>query len=196
MKLKKEPILTIIISIILINIPAQIFAWGMPIKTTYEVCNMINTCIAGTLRIVALAIAIIYVISLLKTKKSSEQEEKQKIPKSLILIIIQIVVLLLAAFFVTQIGMQTRIYGEEYQVFEFPDIIRIIAFVAIIFCIIKAIIYYVSSEEENKQKIINQKNELINKLLRIKKNSVSKEDYLNLRNEWNKKREETKDERN
>lgn len=153
MKSKKQLILIAIISVILISIPTKIFAWVTEIQTTYEVCNMINTCIAGTLRTVALAIAIIYVVSLLKTKKSSKQEEKQKILKSLILIIIQIVMLLLAAFFVAQIGMETRIYGEEYQVFEFPDIIRIIAFVAIIFCIIKAIIYYVSPEEENKQKI-------------------------------------------
>lgn len=151
MKLKKELILTTLISIILINIPTKIFAWVTEIKTTYEVCNMINICIAGTLRIVALAIAIMYVVLLLKTKKSSK---KEKMPKSLILVIIQIAVLLLAAFFVTQIGMETRIYGEEYQVFEFPDIIRIIAFVAIIFCIIKVTIHYVSSEEENKQKII------------------------------------------
>ena len=52
--------------------------------------------------------------------------------------------------------------------------------------------------KQNKIKLIEQKNELINKLLRIKKNDkkVSKEEYLNLREEWNKKREETKDEKN
>ena len=52
--------------------------------------------------------------------------------------------------------------------------------------------------KENKQRIINEKNEIINKLLRIKKNdkNVTKEEYLTIRNEWNKKREETKDERN
>jgi len=147
MKLKKELILTLIISIILINIPAKIFAWVTEIKSTYEVCNIINVCIAGTLRIVALVVGIMYIASLLKTKKSQKRE-------SLILIIIQIAVLLLVAFFVTQIGMETRILGEKYQAFDFSDIFRIIAFVTIIFCIIKVIIQYASSEEGNKQKII------------------------------------------
>lgn len=153
MKLKKELILTAIISIILINIPAEIFAWGTVRNATYEVCNMINVCIAGTLRIVALAIAIIYVVSIIKTKTSSKEETPQKIPTSLIPMIIQIVVLLLAAFFVTQIGMETYTYGMNYKAFDISDIMRIMAFVAIIFYIIKAIIYFATSEEENKQKI-------------------------------------------
>ena len=52
--------------------------------------------------------------------------------------------------------------------------------------------------KENKQKIINQKNEIINKLLRIKKNdkTVSKEEFLTIREDWNKRREEKSDERN
>ena len=154
MKRKKQILVMIIISIILISIPTKVFAWATEIKSTYEVCNMINVCIAGTLRIAAFAIAIIYVISLLKAKKLSKQEEKHKTQKSLILIIIQIVMLLLAAFLVTQIGMETRFYGEEYQMFELADSIRVIAFVSIIFCIIKAIIHYATSEEDNKQKIV------------------------------------------
>ena len=48
----------------------------------------------------------------------------------------------------------------------------------------------------NQEKFIQQKNELITKLLRIKKKSLSKEDYLNIRDIWNKLREETLDERN
>ena len=52
--------------------------------------------------------------------------------------------------------------------------------------------------KENKTKIIEMKNELINKLLRIQKNNpnVRKQQYLNCREEWNKRRDETKDERN
>jgi hypothetical protein len=40
-------------------------------------------------------------------------------------------------------------------------------------------------------KLIEEKNEIINKLLRIKKNKVTKEEYYNLRDFWNNKREET-----
>ena len=45
-------------------------------------------------------------------------------------------------------------------------------------------------------KLIEQKNEIINKLLRIKKGSVSKEEYLDFREFWNKRRDETRDVRN
>ena len=50
--------------------------------------------------------------------------------------------------------------------------------------------------KQNKAKLLEHKNELINKLLRIKKNNVSKEEYLNIREFWNKKRDETIDQRN
>ena len=51
---------------------------------------------------------------------------------------------------------------------------------------------------DNKQKLIKQKNEIINKLLRIKQNdiNITRDEYLNIREFWNDKREETKDERN
>ena len=153
MKIKKL-ILIVMISLILISIPGQIWAWGAVARSTYEVCNMINICIAGTLRIVAFAVGIIYISAIIKHKASSKEEMSKKISKSIIPIIIQIVVLLVAAILVTQVGLETRIYGEKYQVFDFSDIFRIIAFVSIVFCIIKAIIHYVSSEGENKQKII------------------------------------------
>ena len=52
--------------------------------------------------------------------------------------------------------------------------------------------------KENKTKIIEQKNILINKLLNIKKNTpnITKQDYLNCKEDWNKRREETIDEKN
>ena len=55
---------------------------------------------------------------------------------------------------------------------------------------------YVPEGYEEYERMIDEKNVIINKLLRIKKSSLSKEEYLNLRDEWNKMREETKDERN
>ena len=51
--------------------------------------------------------------------------------------------------------------------------------------------------EQNKTNLIKQKNLIIDKLLRIKKNYCrSKEEYLDYREEWNKKRIESPDEKN
>ena len=51
--------------------------------------------------------------------------------------------------------------------------------------------------QENEKKLIEQKNLMITKLVRIKKNTCkSKEEWLNCREEWNKKREERDDEKN
>ena len=50
--------------------------------------------------------------------------------------------------------------------------------------------------KENKQKIIDYKNELIDKLLQIKKESSTKEEYNKQRKEWNEKREESPDKKN
>ena len=61
----------------------------------------------------------------------------------------------------------------------------------------REIIEFFNKCKENKQKLIHQKNNLIDKLLRIKKNGcTSKEEWLNYRDEWNKKRIETADEKN
>ena len=50
--------------------------------------------------------------------------------------------------------------------------------------------------KENEEKLIEYKNEIINKLLRIRKNNSTKEEYLNYREEWNKRREESPDVKN
>ena len=50
--------------------------------------------------------------------------------------------------------------------------------------------------KENKQQIISYKNELITKLLQIKKEELPQEEYVNWRTELNKKRIETPDEKN
>ena len=62
----------------------------------------------------------------------------------------------------------------------------------------KELIKFFEKCKQNKQKIINQKNKIITKLLRIKKNdkTISKEEYLDLQDEWNERREETPDVRN
>ena len=160
MKLKKSLIL-VIISIILISIPAEIFAWTTTKNVTYEVCNMINVCISGTLRIVAFVLAIIYIVSISKYIKNSKEEPKQKMNKikvSTIITIIEIVLLLFGASFVIEVGIETYTKGETYQMFSveslIPNVFRIIAFVAIFFYIIKSIIYFMSPEEDSTQKII------------------------------------------
>ena len=50
--------------------------------------------------------------------------------------------------------------------------------------------------KENKQKIIDKMNLTIDKLVRIKKEYVTKEEYLNCREEWNNRRIETPDQKN
>ena len=50
--------------------------------------------------------------------------------------------------------------------------------------------------QQNKQQLIKQKNLIIDKLVRIKKKSSNKEEYVNYREEWNKRRRETADEKN
>lgn len=159
MKLKKSLIL-LIISIILINIPAEIFAWTTREVVTYEVCNIINLCIAGTLRIAALVLAIIYIVSMSKYIKNAKENPKQKMNKIkviTIITIIEIVLLLFGASWVIDVGMETYIKGQAYQAFNaeslIPNVLRIIAFVAIFFYIIKSIIYFASEKEEIQQKI-------------------------------------------
>ena len=59
----------------------------------------------------------------------------------------------------------------------------------------KEIIEFFTKCKENKQKLIQQNNSIIDKLLILKKNSLSKQEYKNYREEWNKKRIETPDEK-
>lgn len=161
MKLKKVLILVTIISMILISIPTEIFAWTTK-DATYEVCNIINVCISGTLRIVAFIIAIFYIVKAIKYMKNSKEEPTQKMKNIKIfsiIMIIQVILLLFGASLVIDVGMETYTIGETYNAFStqslIPNGLRIIAFVAIFFYILKAIAYFVSSKEENKLKIKN-----------------------------------------
>ena len=159
MNLKKSLIL-LIISIILISIPAEILAWTTSQKITYEICNIVNVCIAGTLRISALVLAIIYIIGTIKYAKNSKEKPKQKMNKIkavTIITIIEIILLLFGALGVIEVGMETYVKGESYNAFGaerlIPNALRIIAFVAIVFYIIKSIIYFVTEKEDSMQKI-------------------------------------------
>ena len=58
------------------------------------------------------------------------------------------------------------------------------------------IIEFLNRCEQNQRIFEIQENELINKLMRIKKRFASKEEYYNARDEWNARRNETPDERN
>lgn len=150
----------IIISLMLISIPTVIFAWTTKAVVTYEVCNMINVCISGTLRSAAFIIAIIYIVGMSKYIKNSKENPKQKMRKiklSTIITIIEIALLLLGASWVIEIGMETYAKGEVYEVFSteslIPNLLRIMAFVAIFFYIIKSVIYFMSTEGDSIQKI-------------------------------------------
>ena len=50
--------------------------------------------------------------------------------------------------------------------------------------------------KENKQRCEDYKNDIINRILRIKKRISSRNDYLNAREEWNQRRIETSDQKN
>lgn len=159
MKLKKVLTLIAITSIILICNSIEVYGW---VQRTYEACNIINVCIAGTLKLIAFIVSISYITVAIRYIRNSKQESKQKLKNLLtwlIITAIQVMFLLLGATGVTEVGMETYIYstGERegtYQLSAFiANAVRIIAFVSMIFYIIKSIAYFVTSEEENKQKI-------------------------------------------
>ena len=58
------------------------------------------------------------------------------------------------------------------------------------------IIEFLNRCEKNQRVFEIQENELINKLMRIKKRYSTKEEYYNARDEWNARRNETADEKN
>lgn len=158
MKIKKALTIIAIISIILISNSIHVYGWT---QRTYEACNIINTCMAGTIRLIAFIIAITYLTVAIRCMRNIKKENKQKLLAWLIITIIQVTVLLLGATWVTTIGIETYTYptGERYGTYKLSEIIsnavRIIAFVSIMFYIIKSIAYFATSEEKNKAKITN-----------------------------------------
>jgi len=161
--MKKRKLLTLIaiMSIILICNSIEVYGW---VERIYQACNIINVCIAGTLKLIAFIISISYITVSIRYIRDSKKEKKQKLKNLLIwliITIIQVTVLLLGAAWVTEIGMETYIYptGERYGTYKLSSFmsnaIRIITFVSIVFYIIKSIAYFATSQEKNKEKITN-----------------------------------------
>ena len=160
MKIKKV-VLSIIISITLIMIQTQVFAW-LPYDV-YDACNKVNICISVVLIIIAIIIFITYITSSIAYIRRSNKEKEQKIKKVrkwLIITIIQIAILILGALGVWKIGIEWywNHTGERYQFHEIDgyisNSIRIVALASIIAYIIAAIIYFFKSKQETDKKII------------------------------------------
>ena len=157
MKIKGK--LAILISMILICIPTQIFAWLQ--YSTYETCNVINQGISVLLKAIAFTIIIIYITGLVKYIKLSKESKKEKtknIITWLVIAIVEVTFCLGGAIWVKEIGMETYwSNGERYQFNEIDGYIsngiRIIALFFIIFYLIKAIVYFVTEKEENIKKV-------------------------------------------
>jgi len=152
MKIKK--ILSLIISIILIYIPSQSFAWLQ--YSIYEKSNIINESISFIMKLLAFAIGISYITLGIQYLKHSEQEKKQKIKNALIwvmVIIVEIIFLVSGSLWVKEIGMETYwTSGERYQFNEIDGYIsngiRVIAFILMMAYILIATIYYKKSKHE------------------------------------------------
>ena len=95
----------------------------------------------------------------IKLSKEELSKKMRNIQLSLIITIIEIVILLFGASWVLDVGMEIYNIGETYQVFEInkliPNSMRIMSFVLLLFYIIKTIIYFSNSEENNKLKFKN-----------------------------------------
>lgn len=158
MKTNKKQLI-MMLSTILICIPSQIFAWLQ--YSTYVKCNVINAGISWFLKAVAFIIAISYITGATQYIKHSNKSSKQKIKNILtwlIIAIVEIVFCLGGAIWVEEIGMET--YWSSGERIQFNEIdgyisngVRIIALIAIIAFIIRAIVYFAKSKENNLIKI-------------------------------------------
>ena len=161
MKIKGK--LSMAICATLICIPSQIFAWLQ--YGTYEECNTINEGISLFLKAVACIIVISYITGAIQHIKHSTKTGMQKTKNVLtwlIVSIVEVVFCLGGAIWVKEIGMET--YWTSGERFQFNPIdgyisngLRIMALISIIGFIIRAIVYYAKSKDENlikMQKII------------------------------------------
>ena len=136
-------------------IPTQIFAWLQ--YSTYQACNSINEWISRCLKAVAFIIVISYITGAIQHIKHSEKTSKQKtknILTWLIIAIVEVTFCLGGAIWVKEIGMETYwSSGERYQFNEIDGYIsnglRIMALISIIAYIIKSIVYFAKSKEDN-----------------------------------------------
>ena len=154
MKIKKKQLI-MIISTFLICIPTQIFAWLQ--YGTYEACNTINEGISLFLKAVACIIVISYITGAIQHIKHSTKSGMQKAKNVLtwlIASIVEVAFCLGGAIWVKEIGMET--YWTSGERFQFKPIdgyisngLRIMALISIIAFIIRAIVYYAKSKEDN-----------------------------------------------
>lgn len=158
MKIKKKQLI-MIISTLLMCIPSQIFAWLQ--YGTYETCNTLNLGISWFLKAVAFIIVISYITGAIQHIKHSEQSSKQKMKNILtwlIVAIVEVTFCLGGATWVEEMGMET--YWSSGERFQFNEIdgyisngLRIMALIAIIAFIIRAIVYFAKSKEDKLIKI-------------------------------------------
>lgn len=160
MKTKNVLFLIGTIFILLMSNSLKIYAWLA--KDTYMACNIINACISDFLRVVAFCVTIFYITMTIKYIKCSKKETKKKAKNILMwfmITLIQILLVILGASWVRKVGMEEYVYptGERCQINEIDgyisNAIRIGAFFAIIFYMLKAIAYWIQSKEKNKQKL-------------------------------------------
>ena len=158
MKINKKQLI-IMLSTLLISIPSQIFAWLQ--YSTYEACNTINIGISWLFKTVAFIILISYITGSIQYIKHSDKPGKQKIKNILtwlIVTIVEVAFCLGGAIWVEEMGMET--YWSSGERFQFNEIdgyisngLRIMALIAIIAFIIRAIVYFAKSKEDNLIKI-------------------------------------------
>ena len=159
MKIKSK--LIMIITMVVMCIPTQIYAWLQ--HSTYEVCNSINILISSIMRIIAVIIVIGYITVTIQYLKHSKTEERQKVKnalKWLVIVILEVVFFVSASIWVTNIGMEKYwTSGERYQFNDGDGLIsmkiRVSALGSMIVYIISSIIYFIKSKDEQIKKIQN-----------------------------------------
>lgn len=157
--MKTKNVLILIISIILICIPTQAFAWLT--HETYIACNKINFSISALMNLMSFIVIIGYITGTLGYIRYSKQERKQKINNILIWLVITILqtaILMLGAKGVYKVGMEEYWIdtGRIKQVSEirgfFSSMMRVTALTTILTYLISGIIYFAKSEEEKYKK--------------------------------------------
>lgn len=159
MKIKK--LIIFIISIILIYIPTQSFAWLE--YSTYEKTNIITAIIAFIMKILAFIIGISYVTISMQYLKHSNQDKWKKIKNILVwlvIVVVEIVFFIGGALLVNNIGIET--YWTSGERFQFNKIdgyisngIRIVALVLMIMYLLISSIYFIKSKKEKINKTSN-----------------------------------------
>ena len=153
--MKTKNVLILIIGIILICIPTQVFAW-LP-HETIERCNPINFFISALMRMMAFIVAIGYITGALGYLRYSKKGGKQKAKNVLlwlVIAILQIAILLFGAAGVYKVGMEEYWIdsGRINQVSEvrgfFSSLMRVTALTTLLTYLINGILYFAKSKDE------------------------------------------------